>query len=318
MAEDYGPFVDSPVASDTGYARMTRRYTTDGVVQDGPDSGGQLTITGNATSELTMASGYANVGGWFYRTDTPVPIPVPANSSSAPRRDMVVIRADTGEGACYPHIITGTPGGSWPGPVRNPAGVWDTVLSRHTVQGGSAVVTPADVDTSVREWTVPSGAIPCTSGSRPRAPFEGMMISEADTGRVMVHFDGSWRVVGDTGYPTAWQPLALRSGYSTPSHGSTPSWRWAARGEVELTGTIQRNSGAIPSGAYIATVPSQCVPPSLRRHVGAAHLVSGGYSVRMEVTSPHSSTWAAGRIVPYRLAAYQPSWVALDGWRYHL
>ena len=316
MAEDYGAFVDSPVASDTGYARMQRRYTTDGVVQDGPDAGDQLTVTGDATSQITIAPGYAQVGGWFYRTDTSVTVDVPPNGASSRRRDLVVIRADTGEDSCYPYIIEGTPGGSWPTPTRDPSGVWDTVLSRHTVQGGSSVVTSGDVDTSVREWTVPSGAIPCDSAARPASPFEGMLISETDTGRVLVRLDGSWRTVADTEYPTSWQPISLRDGYSTPNHGPSPSWRWVARGEVELRGTIQRNSGAIPSGAFIATVPSAAVPPHLRRHVGAANLVSGGYSVRLDVTSPHSSTWAAGRIVPYRLSAYQPSWVALDGWRY--
>lgn len=316
MAEDYGAFVGSPVASDTGYARMQRRYTTDGVVQNGPDAAGQLTVTGNATSQLTIAPGYAVVGGWFYRADTPVTVDVPPNGSSSPRRDLVTIRADTGASACHPHIIEGTPGGTWPTPTLNPNGVWDTVLARVTVQGGSAVVTGADVDTTVREWTVPSGAVPCTSTSRPASPFEGMLISETDTGRVMVRFGGSWRVVSDTDYPTAWQPITLRAGYSTPSHGTSPQWRWAARGEVELIGTIERNSGVIPSGAYIATVPSQAAPPALRRHIGAAHALSTGNSVRLEVTSPSSSTWAPGRIVSYRTSNYSPTWVALDGWRY--
>lgn len=321
MAEDYGAFVNSPVASDTGYARMMRRYTTDGVVQDGPDAGGQLTVTGNATSELTIAAGYAIVGGWFYRTDTPVTIPVSPNGSSSPRRDLVVIRADTTVGECFPHIITGTPGGTWPTPTRNPNGVWDTVLARTTVQGGSAVVTPADVDTSVREWTVPAGAVPCASTARPSSPFEGMLISETDTNRVLVRVGGTWRTVAETEYPTSWQELPLRAGYEHPGHGGRPQWRWVRPGTVELRGTISRSNGAgIPTATYIARLPTAARPGANRRYVGASAAHTTGAWVRMEVrsTSQGVNSTNAGRIFVYTDGSHSPIWVSLDGWQYDI
>lgn len=322
MAEDFGAFVDSPVASDTGYARMQRRYAPDGVVQDGPDAGGQLTVTGTATSQLTISSGYAHVGGWFYRTDTSVTVNVDPNPSSAARRDLVVIRADTGEAACYPHIITGTPGSStWPTPTRDPSGVWDVVLARVTVQGGSAVVAPADVDTTVREWTVPSGAIPCTSTSRPVDPFEGMTICETDTGRVLVHVDGAWRTVADTGYPTSWQPITLRAGFTTPGHGRTPSWRWLAPNRVELRGTISRSGGGpLPSADYYARVPTQARPEAMHRQAVATESRNSagtyGSTARLDVASTGTTSHLPGQLVGFH--AHGPHWIALDGVVYDL
>lgn len=313
MAEDYGAFVNSPVASDTGYARMQRRYTTDGVVMDGPDAGGQLTVTAAATSQLTIATGYAVVGGWFYRTDTPQTVDVPPNGSSSPRRDLVVIRADTSESACYPHIIQGTPGStSWPAPTRNPAGVWDTVLARITVQGNSSVVTSNDVDTSVREWTTPHGAIPCTSTSRPASPFEGMLICETDTGRVLIRLGGSWRSVADTEYPTPWQPLQLRSGYGTTDSGSAPSWRFIENGRVELVGTLNRNNGApLPHNDYYARMPAVARPNAWRRGVAACESRGGLAVMRIEVASVKSTVYLPGQIFGFH--SHDPRWMAFDG-----
>ncbi|GAA4911212.1 hypothetical protein [Streptomonospora salina] len=315
MAEEYGVFTDTPIAVDTSYARLGRRHAADGVVPTGPDAGAHLAVTADTTSELTLAPGYAIVGGWFYRTDTPVPVPVPANTASSVRRDLVTIRADTTAGTCQPHIIEGTPGSSsWPAPVRDPAGTWDTVLARYTIAGGAAVVSPGDVDRSVRQWTVPSGAIPCDSGARPPNPWEGMLIYESDTSRVRVFHAGGWRTVSDLGYPTAWEPLTMGAGYSNyGSTGSAPEGRMLAPTRAELRGTIEADDGTINQGAIIARVPSAMRPRNYVRHMAAGYDEGDHVGMRLDIVSRSTVAFTPGQIRVIRPDNYQPSWVSLDG-----
>jgi hypothetical protein len=318
MAEESGVFVGTPLASDTAHARLVRRHAPDGVVASGPDAGSQLTLTATASSQLTLGTGYALSGGWFYRTDAPVPITVPPNPASQPRRDLVVIRADTALGACYPHIITGTPGSStWPAPVRVPAGTWDTVLGRYTIAGGSAVVAPRDLDLSVRQWTAPSGAIPCVSTARPVSPWPGCLAQEIDTGRLILFVDGVWRTVYDAGFPTPWQDIELRPGYRTPTHGNSPTWRFKESGLVELRGTIERSNGAaLPSGEYYARVPSAARRSAWWRQPVACESRGGTAVMRIDVVSTSAGAAEAGRLVGY--SSHSPRWLALDGISYYL
>lgn len=321
MAEDFGAFEESPVASDLSYARLQRRSMVDGVVQDGPDAMGQLLVTATGTSQLTVAPGYASVGGWFYRSDTAQTINVPPNTASSARRDLVVVRADTSESRAYPHIIEGVPGGtSWPEPTRNPGGVWDTVLTRYTIQGNSSVVVAGDLDNAgARQWTVPTGALPCTSTSRPAMPFAGMQILETDTGRVSVWDGETWRVIAETGFPSSWQPITLRSGYGTPGHGRSPSWQFWAPGVVRLRGTISRNNGAaLPNNDYYARMPAAARPNAWVRGVGAAESRNSGGSwgatCRLEVASMNATNRLPGQLIAFH--EHAPRWIALDGFIY--
>ncbi|WP_435112015.1 hypothetical protein [Nocardiopsis synnemataformans] len=321
MAEEYGVFTTSPITADTSYARLMRRHAPDGAVASGPDAGSQLTLTANASSQLTLGTGYAMVGGWWYRTDAPVPITVPPNAASQPRRDLVVIRADTAAAGCYPHIIQGTPGSSsWPAPTRDPSGTWDVVLGRYTIAGGSAVVAPGDLDLSVRQWTTPTGAIPCTSQARPPDPWPGMLIAETDTGQVRVFLGDVWRLVSDTSYPTDWVPVVLAAGYGTPGHGHAPEVRWDAPGIIRMRGRIGRNGGQpIPNGDVIARVPAFArvtetqgwAVPSTSRRGGTAS--TRGNTSRLELQSGVSSP-TSGQLILF--TEYDPDWASLDGITY--
>ncbi|WP_160050786.1 hypothetical protein [Nocardiopsis sp. FR4] len=312
--------MNSPIASDIALARLHRRWGADGVVADGPDALDRLTVTGAGTSQITIAPGYCVVGGWFYRTDSPISLNVAPNEGAQPRRDLVVIRANTAENACFPHIIQGTPGGSTPTPTRDPSGRWDLPLAEYTIAGQSAVVSSSDVNTAVRQWTAPTGAVPCTSGARPAFPHEGMLIYETDTGRVAL-WSGNWITVSETRYPTPWQPLLLRSGYSQPNHGQSPAWRWDAPDVVRLRGRIDRSNGdAIPHRAYVARVPAEARPRELQSmavtttHRRGSTASTRGVTSRLEIHPASRDT--AGRLFLWTI--YNPSWVGLDGVTYAL
>lgn len=322
MAEESGVFVGTPLASDTAHARLLRRHSPDGVVASGPDAGDQLTLTANTTSQLTLGTGFALSGGWFYRTDAPVPLSVPPNGDSQPRRDLVVIRADTALGACYPHIITGTPGStSWPSPTRSPAGTWDTVLGRYTIAGGTAVVSPGDLDLSVRQWTAPAGAIPCVSTARPPSPWDGMLITETDTGRVLVYLAGVWQVVQDTRYPGPWANIPLASGFTSyrtrpGGVGYAPRYRLVEDGNrVRLRGIVARSNGGDFTDLFytIATMPAGFRPNEGVYHVGASTQSSAQYTqtCRWEI---HPN----GTLRVYLISSYAPHWLSLDGFEYDL
>jgi hypothetical protein len=307
--------VNSPIASDIALARLHRRWGVDGVVADGPDALDRLTATGSGTSQITLAPGYALVGGWFYRTDTPISMNVAPNESAQARRDLVVIRAHTAENACFPYIIQGTPGGSTPQPVRDPSGTWDLPLAEYAIAGQSAVVASSDVSTAVRQWTAPTGAVPCTSAARPASPHEGMLIHETDTGRVAL-WAGSWITVSQTRYPTSWQPLLLRSGYSQPNHGQAPAWRWDSPDVVRLRGRIGRTNGnPIPHQEYVARLPAEARPRELQAMAvsstsrGGSTAATRGTTSRLEIEPRSRDT--AGRLVLW--TDYNPNWVGLDG-----
>ncbi len=70
MAESFGVFAEQPLATDTGLAALHRRWSVDGIVPDGPDAAQALEVIADGTSRVSLAPGFALVGGWFYRTDT--------------------------------------------------------------------------------------------------------------------------------------------------------------------------------------------------------------------------------------------------------
>ncbi|WP_160051300.1 hypothetical protein [Nocardiopsis sp. FR26] len=325
MAELSGVFADSPLDAAEDLARLLRQFAPSGVVttrgmSPPVDAGDELEITANGTGLITLGTGFALVGGYWYRVTAPITLPVTANTSSQARRDLVVVRADPTAGAATATILPGTPGaGSAPSPSREGAGVWDVVLGVVTVAGNSSVVVSGDVDLRPREFTSASGAVPCLSTNRPPVPHRGMVAWETDTRRVMVWTGSTWATVSETQYPTDWQSIELRSGFTYGGSGSRPEWRWVRPGSVELRGTISRMSGAgIETNNYIGRMPAAARPNANRRYVGASAAHTTGYSVRMEVKSTYQGVNSenAGRIWVYTDGKHAPIWVSLDGWFY--
>ncbi|MFE7462426.1 hypothetical protein ACWFMI_24555 [Nocardiopsis terrae] len=320
MAEHSGVFADSDLDTAEDLARWYRQFAPSGVVTTGVDAGQQMEVTANGTGLITIGTGYAIVGGYWHRISVPITRGIQANTSGQPRQDLVVVRADPQADEATVMILPGSPGASAPpSPERNPLGVWDMVLASITVAGGSTVVAPGDVDLRPCEFTAPGGAVPCLSTHRPPSPFEGMLISETDTGRVRVRVGETWRTVSDTEYPKDWQVIDLRAGFEYAGSGARPQWRWVRPGTVELRGTIARSNGAgISSNLYVGRLPSEARPNANRRYLGASAAHGTGAWVRMEVRSTYQGVHStnAGRIWVYTDGTHSPAWVSLDGWFY--
>jgi hypothetical protein len=323
-----GVFADSPLDAAEDLARLFRQFAPPGVVTAGAgvgpptDVGQRLDVTANGTGLLTIGTGYCLVGGYWYRITAPITRSIQPNTSGQPRRDLVVVRADPQADQVTVVIIPGSPGsGTAPAPTREGSGVWDVVLAVVTVAGGSSVVMPGDVDTRPREYAASSGAVPCLSSHRPPAPHDGMLIYETDTGRVLVRIGDTWRVVSETDYPTDWQPITLRTGYTTPGHGRSPSWRFLSPGRVELRGTISRTNGAaLPSNDYYARMPAAARPGAWVRGTGAAESRNSGgnwgATCRLEVASENASNRLPGQVIAFH--NQDPRWIALDNFTYDI
>ncbi|MBB6172167.1 hypothetical protein HNR23_002227 [Nocardiopsis mwathae] len=333
MAEQYGVMPDSPIDRAVDLARWFRQFAPSGVVHgawgtgEPADHADRFEVTADGTALVTIHPGYALVGGYWYRNTAPIQRPVTPNTSSAPRTDLVAIRADPDTGTVGLAVVEGTPGGSRPMPVRQPDGRWEVGLAHISIAGGSTVVAGGGVDQGVREWTVPYGAIPCTSDSRPRHPHVGALIWETDTSRLRV-YDGQllhssgqsepvYRTLVDAAYPTPWKPLELRRGYTKwHNSGYTPGWRMIAPDRVELRGMIARtNGGTMPDETYIARVPAVARPGGYTRHVAAA---GGSHSVNLTIASSGATSWLPGQIIIRRQSDHRPAWVSFDSWQYSL
>ncbi|QVJ00319.1 hypothetical protein KGD82_16280 [Nocardiopsis eucommiae] len=137
MAEQSGVFADSDLDTAEDLARWYRQFAPSGVVTAGPDAGQRMEVTANGTGLITIGTGYALVGGYWYRISAPETRGIQANTSGQPRRDLVVVRADPQADEATVVILPGSPGASTPpNPTRNPAGVWDLVLGVIVVAGG--------------------------------------------------------------------------------------------------------------------------------------------------------------------------------------
>ncbi|MFV2198469.1 hypothetical protein [Nocardiopsis sp. LOL_012] len=322
MAELSGVFADSPLDTAETLARLFRQFAPSGVVpagagvSDPTDPGDELEVTADGTGIITIGTGYALVGGYWYQATTPITRPVAANASGQERHDLVVVRADPQAGAASVLILPGTPGaGTPPSPAREGAGVWDVVLAVVTVAGNSAVVVPAGVDTRPREYTASAGAVSCRSTHRPATPQQGMLIYETDTHRVLTWSGGTWRRVSETAYPSIWMPILHRVGYGYPGHGHSPQWRWDAPGLVRLQGRVGNLRGSISNGEYVARLPSQARPRELQAFAVASTSRRGstpderGAMSRLEILDRDRA--GAGRLVVY--TPYDPTWIDLSG-----
>ncbi|MFD3523882.1 hypothetical protein [Streptomyces sp. NPDC058653] len=265
MAEFSGPFTGSPIATQLQWSRMARRWGLDGVHAEDPGSTA-LTIVGNSTSKVTVRPGDAFVAGFYYHLDTNKLLDVATNAGSVARIDLVVLRADMGDGEVTAKYKTG--GTTAPTLIQDETGVYEIPLAQCTVAAGSSVVTAVNV--LDRRWFTDRGAIPGVPGDgRPAA--KGQLRVE---GTNLYLGDGAvWRWVASTGIEEASYTPVWNAG-TTAFHwgtGATNLGRYQVQdGRVHLNihVVVTGNPVSLPDPIQVTLPPGYPCSPA---HRGLLH-----------------------------------------------
>ncbi|MGW2594745.1 hypothetical protein ACWCXC_31385 [Streptomyces sp. NPDC001515] len=254
MAEFSAPFDGSPIATQSQWSRMARRWGIDGVHADDPASA-SLKVTGDGSGNVSLSVGEAFVNGFYYKNDAARNVPVVANAGSAARIDMVVLRASMSAKTVTVQYVTG--GTSAPTLAADEAGVYEIPLAQCTVAAGSSVVTAANV--ADRRWFTDRGSVASIPGAR-RPSVRGQLLVEG--GSLYVGDGAGWQWLATAGVQDATYTPVWSAGATTINWGSNSQniGRYQAVGRrVDLT--IQ----LIPTGnppAYSDPI-SVSLPPGL-------------------------------------------------------
>ncbi|MFJ6363423.1 hypothetical protein ACIQIE_19865 [Streptomyces globisporus] len=218
MAEFSAPFDESPIATQSQWSRMARRWGLDGVHASDP-ADTALKVTGNGSGNVVLQPGEAFVNGFYYLNDAAKNIAVTPNAGSAARIDTVVLRASMSAKTVRAFYKTG--GTSAPTLAADENGDYEAPLAQCTVAAGSSVVTAVNV--LDRRWFTDRGAVPGIPGAR-RPSVKGQLLVE-----------GTKLYVGDG---AGWQWLmspGVEEDYYTP--------QWSVGGSNFHWGTAATNIG---------------------------------------------------------------------------
>lgn len=224
MAEFSAPFDESPIATQSQWSRMARRWGLDGIHAEDPAQTG-LKITGSGTGTVTMEPGEAFVNGFYYLNDTVKNIDIVPNGGTTTRVDTVVLRASMSAKSVIAAYKTG--GTSAPTLSTDENGVYEIPLAQCTVAAGSSVVTAVNV--ADRRWFTDRGAIAGVPGDG-RPATKGQLRVEGTS--LLIGDGATWRWLASPG---------IAEGTYTPqwSAGGT-NFHWGTeainRGRYQVTG----------------------------------------------------------------------------------
>lgn len=314
MAEFSAPFDGSPIATQSQWSRMARRWGIDGVHAEDPGSSA-LKVTGNGTGNVSLAVGEAFVNGFYYKNDATKTISITANAGSVARIDMVVLRASMTAKKVTAVYVTG--GTSPPTLAADEDGIYEIPLAQCTVAAGSSVVTAVNV--ADRRWFTGRAPVPGIPGAR-RPSVKGQLLVEG-TG-LYVGDGAAWRWLTSAGIEdTTYTPIWSAGGSAIDwGAGSQNIGRYQTRGRrVDLT--IQ----LIPTGDPWATADpiEVSLPPGLPcvadyRSLFTLNFTSEhgqGAAVGVAYTTPSIST---GRISRLRYPMSNSTASTVAPWSFNL
>ncbi|MGI5196928.1 hypothetical protein ACQEVY_25375 [Streptomyces sp. CA-288835] len=198
--------------------------------------------------------GKAWVGGFYYSLTATQGVTVPNNSTTRPRKDLIVLQADMAKGAVNLVIVTGTPAASpvAPQPRRQAGGLWEMPLYEVDAAANNASVTIAG---RMPFDSAPSVSVPWNAGNSaaflPRGSFVVNM-DNANGDAQTESFNGrdAYLVTRHLGKSKTYTPSVLNVS-ALPTNFRTGRWRWIAPNTFWFSARIDvdRNSGAWVSGS---------------------------------------------------------------------
>ncbi|MFD3638196.1 hypothetical protein [Streptomyces griseus] len=261
MAEFSAPFDGSPIATQSQWSRMARRWGLDGVHASDPASTA-LKITGNGSGNVVLQPGEAFVNGFYYLNDAVKNIAVTANAGSTTRVDTVILRASMSAKSVVAVYKTG--GSTAPTLTSDENGIYEIPLAQCTVAAGSSVVTAVNV--LDRRWFTDRGVMPSIPGAR-RPSIRGQLLVEGTT--LYVGDGATWLWLGSAGQDDTTYTPAWTAGSTTISWGagSQNVGRFQVRGKrVDVTIQLAPtgNPGNINSPLMVTLPPGYPATPAMR------------------------------------------------------
>ncbi|MYU24640.1 hypothetical protein [Streptomyces sp. SID8352] len=213
MAEFSGPFDGSPIATQSQWSGMAKRWGLDGV-HALSESSNLLKVTASGTTTVAVAPGRASVNGFYYHNSSTKNLPVPPNTGGTARTDLVILRADPIT-AKQVTAVYKAGGASAPSLTQDDEGIYEVPLAQCTVAAGSSVVTAVSV--LDRRWLTDRGALPSVPGAR-RPSIRNQLLVEG--GKLFVGDGAGWRWLGSSGVEDSAYTPVWTAGTTTINWGS--------------------------------------------------------------------------------------------------
>ncbi|MGW9299575.1 hypothetical protein ACWHA3_01955 [Streptomyces cyaneofuscatus] len=296
MAEFSSPFDDSPIATQSQWSRMARRWGMDGVHAEDPAQTA-LKVAGNGTGNVTLQPGEAFVNGFYYLNDTVKNVAVTPNAGTVARVDLVILRASMS--AKTVRVVYKTGGSSAPTLTAEEDGVYEIPLAQCVVAAGSSVVTAVNV--ADRRWFTDSGAMPSIPGAR-RPSVRGRLLTEAS--RLYIGDGAGWQWIGSPGveeasYTPQWSSGSVNFHWGTAS---TNRGLYQVRGkrvDLHIHVVVASDPGSGYADPLSVTLPPGYPCTTAHRSLFDWHYTSDngeGTTFGVAVTAPSTSTTKIARL----------------------
>jgi hypothetical protein len=217
----------------------------------------QLTATTYGTSFLPFNASVVNgrtvqinpgkawVGGFYYTLTAALSVTIPNNSTTRPRKDLIVLQADMAKSAVNIAVITGTAAATpvVPTPRRQAGGLWEMPLYEVTAAANNASVTiegrmPFNVPARVAyPWNAEEGA-----ALQPRGTFYVDMDNNSNYSQYEAFNGRDGRVITrHLGKSRTYTPSMVNCGNPATRMGR---WRWIAPNTVWFSVYIASTSSS--------------------------------------------------------------------------
>ncbi|WP_158721121.1 hypothetical protein [Streptomyces sp. NRRL S-241] len=225
---------------------------------------------------VEVKPGKAWVGGFYYQLTATKTVTVDANPGTAPRKDIVVIRADMATSSVNLAVVKGTAATSpvAPQPRRVSGGIWEMVLYEVDVAPLDAAVT---LDSRLSFNTAPVVATPWNTKQVANTLPHGSMVYDLDVNTNDTQYEAfkgrdGYMITRDLGNSRYYRPDIVNVP-KPPAVWQEGLWRWVAPRTVWFTAFYQNLEwfdAKLVNGAWTCgiTLP---VPA----HGGIGHILAG-------------------------------------------
>lgn len=273
---------------------------------------------GRCAIQGTEATAGGMQGPYLCANDANVDLAIAPTAAGQLRVDLIVARINDAaySGAVNSftlEVVQGVPAAAAPAEPAAPAST--LVLARIDVPAAAGAIVAGNI-TDRRLFTAAAGGIvPCTSTSRPGTPYQGQVVYEADTDR-LVRWDGAaWRIAKWLGSMAGFTPVWTASTTNPVVGNGTWDARYKQEGSMVdvVMGFTFGSTTTLGSGTWTFGLP--ILPNNRGQSNGGVYLArSGGWRIGVPrvIPSPAGVQIVTTDSVSGAIAAATYAWAAGD------